>query len=182
MTEYPLFSLESIGTDQNYAINFDQPILSNGGTNVKVGTFAESIEFLMRNVKERAYKDQAISAEESNEFEQGRKNILWRSNLAYPARHLAGIWGTAPYLHNGSVPTMFDLLLPENQRPKKFPVGHYEYDPVKLGYRTDIKDDDPDFRSMFDVSYPGDSNVGHLYGTELEDEERWDLLEYFKTL
>lgn len=182
MTDYPLFSLETIGTDPNYAINFDQPIISNGGTNIKVGTFAESIKFLMSSVKKRAYKDQAISAEESSEFEQGRKNILWRSNLAYPARHLAGIWGTAPYLHNGSVPTMFDLLLPEEQRPKRFPVGHYEYDPVKLGYRTDIKDDDPEFRSMFDVSYPGDSNVGHLYGTELEDKERWDLLEYIKTL
>jgi len=182
MTDYPLFSLESIGTDPNYAINFDQPILSNGGTNVKVGTFAESIKFLMSNVKKRGYIDQAISAEEIIEFEHGRENILWRSNLAYPARHLAGVWGTAPYLHNGSVPTMFDLLLPEDQRPKQFPVGHYEYDPVKLGYRTDIKDDDPEFRSMFDVSHSGDSNVGHLYGTELEDEERWDLLEYFKTL
>ena len=182
MTDYPLFSLEAIGTDPTYAINFNQPILSNGGTNIKVGSFAESIEFLMKNVKERAYIDQGISAEEASDFEHGREDILWRSNLAYPARHLAGIWGTAPYLHNGSVPTMFDLLLPVNQRPKQFPVGHYEYDPVKLGYRTDIKDGDPEFRSMFDVSNPGDSNVGHLYGTELEDEERWDLLEYIKTL
>ncbi len=57
-----------------------------------------------------------------------------RLHLGYIARPLNGIWATAPYLHNGSVPTLYDLLLPAEQRPRTFYTGSNEFDPVKVGY------------------------------------------------
>jgi hypothetical protein len=55
---------------------------------------------------------------------------------AYKGRSLNGIWATAPYLHNGSVPTLWDLLLPADQRPKSFEVGAREFDPEKVGFKS----------------------------------------------
>ena len=86
------------------------------------------------------------------------------------------IWATAPYLHNGSVPTLDDLLKPAKERPRTFYVGSREYDPVKLGYVTHVagKDDN------FDTSKGSNSKEGHEYGTTLNEAERQDLLEYLK--
>src|SRR5260370_17068936 len=56
--------------------------------------------------------------------------------LAYKGRPLTGIWATPPYLHNGSVPTLYDLLLPPEDRPKSFYLGSREFDPAKVGYVT----------------------------------------------
>ena len=108
------------------------------------------------------------------------------------ARPLVGIWATAPYLHNGSVPSLHDLLLPEDQRPTRFPLGHREYDPVKVGYRQDVSDpvfvfrvDEPVVDGAGKV-YPelanGNGNRGHRYGGGLTDTERAELVEYLKTL
>lgn len=100
------------------------------------------------------------------------------SSLAYRARPLNGIWATAPYLHNGSVPTLWDLLLPPHQRPKTFHVGNREYDPLRVGERTTPVADS----FHFDTSLPGNSNVGHTWGTTLTAAQRWALLEYLKSL
>ena len=60
-----------------------------------------------------------------------------KSRLAYKGRPLTGIWATAPYLHNGSVPTLYDLLLPPDSRPRSFKLGTREFDPDKVGFVTD---------------------------------------------
>jgi mono/diheme cytochrome c family protein len=100
--------------------------------------------------------------------------------LAYKARPLNGIWATGPYLHNGSVPNLYQLLLPSDQRSTSFMVGSREFDPKHVGFRADVGS----FR--FDTSLPGNSNKGHeggSYGTDrLTEEERWQLVEYLKTL
>jgi mono/diheme cytochrome c family protein len=96
---------------------------------------------------------------------------------AYKGRSLNGIWATAPYLHNGSVPTLYDLLLPPEQRPTTFMVGSREFDPVKVGFRTDGY-----VGFVFDTKKPGNSNSGHVYGTELAESDRKALVEYLKTL
>ncbi|WP_143869868.1 di-heme-cytochrome C peroxidase [Catenovulum sediminis] len=106
---------------------------------------------------------------------------------AYKGRPLNGIWATAPYLHNGSVPTLYDLLLPkctateykENQcRPNKFMVGSRSFEPKKVGF---VSEDYDGFE--FDTSLTGNSNAGHEYATgELSDKQRWQLVEYMKTL
>ena len=122
----------------------------------------------------------------------------YASLKSYKARSLNGIWATAPYLHNGSVPTLYDLLLPVKRdgdpddgeyRPDTFSVGSREFDPVKVGYRTEGYDG-----FEFKALRTGDLNSGHEYAagkTEqlngeilpaLTKEERLDLLEFLKTL
>ena len=107
----------------------------------------------------------------------------FNSLLAYKARPLNGIWATAPYLHNGSVPTLYDLLLPvdaeegEPRRPEVFYVGSREFDPDRIGFASS------DGPFEFDTSRPGNSNKGHVYGAgNLSEEDRMALLEYLKTL
>ncbi len=100
--------------------------------------------------------------------------------LGYKARPLTGIWATAPYLHNGSVPTLYDLLLPPAARPAVFHLGSREYDSVKVGYRTEPSAENS-FR--FDVSGQGNANTGHDYGNaRLNEQDRRALVEYLKTL
>ena len=96
---------------------------------------------------------------------------------AYKARPLNGAWASSPYLHNGSVPTLYDLLLPPAERPARFAVGRLEYDPRKVGYVSD-----GEVPWVLDTTVKGNSNQGHELGTTLTDDERWALVEYLKTL
>ena len=101
--------------------------------------------------------------------------------LAYKARPLEGIWATAPYLHNGSVPTLFDLLQPPANRPQTFNVGTRAFDPQKVGYLTSA--DAPGNSFTFDTRLAGNSNKGHVYGVDaMTADQRLELLEYLKGL
>ncbi|HEV8717578.1 MAG TPA: di-heme-cytochrome C peroxidase [Candidatus Binatia bacterium] len=103
---------------------------------------------------------------------------------AYKAGPLNGIWATAPFLHNGSVPNLDQLLRPQGDRVKKFCVGSRKFDPQNVGFDPGDGQNCPD-ASVFDTSLPGNSNHGHsgpAYGTGLNDEERKNLIEYLKTL
>ena len=101
----------------------------------------------------------------------------------YKTRPLNGIWATAPYLHNGSVPTLAALLQPAANRPKSFSIGVRTYDPINVGYQTEV----PGF-PRFNITNPdgtaiiGNSNAGHEYGAKLSAEQRTQLIEYLKTL
>ncbi len=113
----------------------------------------------------------------------------YQSLLSYKARSLNGIWATAPYLHNGSVPNLWTLLLPAEERPTEFCVGNREFDPVNVGFNTEGCDKtDPKDKRRFIVEPLGNHNTGHEYGTgkdgkeKLTEQERWDLIEYIKTL
>jgi mono/diheme cytochrome c family protein len=110
----------------------------------------------------------------------------------YQAPPLDGIWATAPYLHNGSVPTIYHLLKSES-RPRIFTRSYRtqveDYDPVHLGWKITVLDQpaDPSLppierRKVYDTSQPGRSNVGHIFGDDLTDAERWAVIEYLKTL
>jgi hypothetical protein len=102
---------------------------------------------------------------------------------SYEARVLHGVWATAPYLHNGSVPNLWELLKPPAQRKPFFMVGSKKYDPVNVGYVTDESPfkDGKLVVSGSDVQ-PGNSNIGHDFGTKLSDDEKWQLIEYLKQL
>jgi cytochrome c2 len=113
----------------------------------------------------------------------------YQSLLSYKARSLNGIWATAPFLHNGSVPNLWDLLLPAEERPTEFCLGNREFDPVNVGFNTGGCDiTDPKDKRRFIVEPLGNHNTGHEYGTgkdgkdKLTEQERWDLIEYIKTL
>ena len=98
--------------------------------------------------------------------------------LAYHARPLDGIWATAPYLHNGSVQNLYELLLPVAQRQTSFQVGSRWFEPEKVGFMSKGKF----FTSTLDTTKVGNANTGHEYGTALTTKERWQLIEYLKTL
>ena len=97
----------------------------------------------------------------------------------YKARPLNGIWAAAPYLHNGSVPTLWDMLQTPENRPATFHIGSHEFDPVKVGYLTTEVGAKG---GLFDTALYGNNNSGHLFGTQLTDDEKWSLIEYLKTL
>jgi hypothetical protein len=79
-------------------------------------------------------------------------------SFQYKARPLDGIWATAPFLHNGSVPNLDELLKPVAARVTKFQMGSREFDVQAVGYRTDLGD------FTFDTTaQPGNSNAGHDY-------------------
>lgn len=104
--------------------------------------------------------------------------------LAYKARPLTGVWATGPFLHNGSVPTLYDLLLPPDQRPVKFNLGSRELDPVHVGFvTTPGPDNDFVFRVYDDDGrlIEGNSNRGHDYGNaRLSEHDRMALVAYLK--
>ena len=113
----------------------------------------------------------------------------------YQAPPLDGIWATAPYLHNGTVPTLHTLLL-SSTRPRRFTrptsTDFEHYDPVLVGWRfTDVSAEKPSStprRSAFQAKFIvetarfGMGNGGHTFGDRLSEEQRMDLIEYLKTL
>lgn len=101
---------------------------------------------------------------------------------AYEARVLHGIWATAPYLHNGSVPNLWELLTPPAQRKPFFMAGSKTYDPVNVGYVTDTSPFKDGKLVVGAGAEPGNSNAGHDYGTALSEDDRWALIEYLKQL
>ena len=82
---------------------------------------------------------------------------------------LNGIWATAPYLHNGSVPNLWELLKPAKDRRTTFMVGSRVFDPKNVGYDAD-QSPFKNGRFVADRHANGNGNGGHEYGTELTDE------------
>ena len=105
----------------------------------------------------------------------------------YKAAPRDGVWATPPFLHNGSVPNLYEMLLPARERTKKFYVGR-EFDPVKVGLDTSGKSG----TFLLDTELRGNSNAGHSFengprgngiiGPLLSDEQRWALVEYLKSI
>jgi hypothetical protein len=101
---------------------------------------------------------------------------------AYEARVLHGVWATAPYLHNGSVPNLWELLQPPGKRKSTFMVGSRLFDPKNVGYAVDQSP----FKNGTFTADPsnanGNGNLGHEFGTDLSEPDRWAIIEYLKTL
>ncbi|TMP22871.1 hypothetical protein CWB99_23730 [Pseudoalteromonas rubra] len=100
----------------------------------------------------------------------------------YKGRPLNGIWATAPYLHNGSVPNLYELMKKPEERVTEFWVGSREFDPVNVGYVTTQGLNKFRVKASNGQIMPGNSNLGHSYGTEFSDEEKWQIIEFMKTL
>jgi len=112
-------------------------------------------------------------------------NLTPQPLKGYKARPLDGVVFTAPYLHNASVPTIYDLLSPAKERPQTFHVGCRKYDTEKFGY-TCTQNDKNAF--LFDTSKEGNGNQGHEYGLDdfasedkkLNHENKLALIEFLK--
>ena len=102
----------------------------------------------------------------------------YEPQMQYKAPPLNGVWAAGPYLHNGSVPNIYEVLLPPEQRSKKFSVGRREFDPVKVGFVSEPGEG----TFLFDTNPKGNRNVGHPFGAHLTDAERWQVIEYLKTI
>ncbi len=105
----------------------------------------------------------------------------FRKTDGYANHPLDGIWARAPYLHNGSVPTLRDLLEPPERRPAAFYRGYDVYDQAGVGFVTDVAEENGRTFFRYDTSIPGNGNGGHVYGTTLSDEEKRAIVEYMKT-
>ncbi|MCA1994002.1 MAG: cytochrome c, partial [Coleofasciculus sp. S288] len=106
----------------------------------------------------------------------------FRKTNGYANMPLDGIWLRSPYLHNGSVPTLRDLLNVPTERPQAFYRGYDVFDRNKVGFVSDVAEEGNKHYFKYDTTIPGNSNNGHLYGTELAPDEKDALVEYLKTL
>ena len=184
-----------VGTDPTMLDNFYQrhvlpgPFAAGGaGDPVGAGPFLGKI---IEAVVAQDFRDRQITPEQQIAYFGGRLDASgkplagWTGKPSYKAGPLAGIWATAPFLHNGSIPTLYDLLSPEADRPKQFLVGSTTFDPVKVGFLSGADDFTEAAREqlfLFDTSRPGNANSGHRYGVRLGDEDKLALIEYLKTL
>jgi hypothetical protein len=106
---------------------------------------------------------------------------------SYKAGPRDGVWATPPFLHNGSVPSLYELLVPAAERPKQFMIGR-DFDPVKVGVDTSGASG----KFLFDTTHIGNSNAGHSFensplgkgviGRLLTDDERWAIIEFLKSI
>jgi mono/diheme cytochrome c family protein len=152
-------------------------------------SFARTVQAAVDGIKQKSYATAGIDTAQQRIMEDldRRKTVTWRDTLLdtkapygpYAARPLYGIWAAAPFLHNGSVPTLYDLLLPPERRPKTFALGARQYDPVKVGFAVETSCNQQD--CLVDTTRTGDGNGGHLWGTDLSEPDRMALLEYLKT-
>ena len=109
-----------------------------------------------------------------------RKPVQGDVPASYEARVLHGIWAAAPYLHNGSVPSLWELLTPPADRKSSFIMGSRTFDSKNVGFVTDQSSE----ATATFIADPanGNGNSGHDFGTGLTTDERWQLIEYLKTL
>jgi len=154
----------------------------------KAASFALSLGVVVEKTVNHWYDKNNVTPMERERMNGYRPNCL-QAAPAYKARPLNGIWATAPYLHNGSVPTLYALLSPQTERPAKFTLGNTEFDPVNVGYESG------ELAGAFvlDTTKPGNRNIGHefvdydgdlpgIIGRGLSPGERTALVEYLKTL
>lgn len=108
------------------------------------------------------------------------KFASFRKSDGYVAVSLDGAWLRAPYLHNGSVPSLADLLEAPERRPRQFWRGYDVYDATRVGF-VSTGPEAQRIGTLHDVSAPGNSNTGHSYGTDLPADSKRVLLEFLKT-
>lgn len=135
-------------------------------------------------VQMQAYKDAGITAAEAPAYNGWGRTGHITAPCGYKARPLVGVWATPPYLHNGSVPSVFDLL--GDTRPAHPILGNLEYDPRKLGTVQQQTAD----TMVLDTSKLGNSNAGHWFtndasrpgriGPALTDAQKYDIIAYLK--
>ena len=168
--------------------------------------YAIALMTVVELVSRKWMKDNHVSEAGQKQLWGFRKNCPNpEKDLHYRARPLNGVWATAPYLHNGSVPSLWWMLMPAAQRPRQFCMGFRDYDPQQVGFRVEAGEVPKckNGETLFSATPPGaavdgNSNLGHsleappgegphqhkkgVIGRLLSDEERKDLIEYLKTL
>ena len=144
----------------------------------------EVVAQALGGLKTQAYTRAGVAPWEQARIEAGRAPAQWYPSEGYAPRSLVGVWATAPYLHNDSVPSLADLLELDFEsdrprpRPARFSVKPGAYDVRRVGVEL-LPAAGP---VPFDARQPGNGNGGHRYGTELTRPDKIELLEYLKSL
>jgi hypothetical protein len=185
--------LEEIGTDPKEASNWAQRTVFTGALGLGTVPAAVGLRVVTGKIRDMNYDALGLSPEQRMEWNGFREDGV-TAPLGYRARPLGGLWATPPFLHNGSVPNLYEMLIPADRRDKTFYVGSREFDPKNVGYSTAKFEGGFEFRTDEPPNnpHPGNSNAGHEFrnsplgkgviGPELSDEERWAIIEYLKTL
>lgn len=186
--------LQEIGTDALYLENFSQRTVDT--------SFLGRGRISAREASEYVTSELMAINSPGNETGYGGRANVWRDKAQYIARPHLGVWATAPYLHNGSVPTLYELLSPARERRTCFVLDpNMEFDPEKVGVVTGdctgpSQSPIQPPRLEFRTAWPGNSNRGHEFvnspdcdsarsngvlGCELPVNDRLAIIEYLKT-
>lgn len=196
--QLPLYRQEVMGTDDDDAVQFNERRVQPGvlkelfkpenfDDQGRVG-IGDMLTVTINGILDKWFKEHNVG-EPCKTILQGYRPNQFRAPLGYPARPLDGYWTTGPFLHNGSVRTLYELLSPATERAKSFWIGSREFDPFYVGYRNEQVEG----AFNFDTSHDGNSNAGHEFrnappntsgviGPALTHDERLDLIEYLKVI
>lgn len=185
---------------RNGAADIEQRVTALDVTHLSEGLALNLVGILIKN---RFYADFGVDYATQQCLEGFGALDLPQQIAGYKPRPLEGVWATPPFLHNGSVPTLYQMLLPPARRDERFFVGRRDFDPVHVGYQTQPDNEEGD-GFWLDTSIPGNRNTGHAFaadagswskhqqdpkanplpsgviGPELSDEQRFALIEYLK--
>ena len=168
-------------------------------------SFAIALMIMVEKASDKWMEDHKLTDDQKQALWRSRKNCPNPGDAKqthYRARPLNGVWATAPYLHNGSVPSLYWMLKPAAERPKQFCMGTRDFDPQQVGFHVEPGEKAAcrHGETLFPAvnsdgsTVTGNSNLGHslegtpgpgkpgVIGRLLTDDERYDLIEYLKTL
>jgi hypothetical protein len=161
-------NLQTIGTDPAEALNMHKRVVY---TPKEALTEGIALLQVTAGVRERKYDELHLTPAQRREYDGYRtmpteeltdpaiaKSAV-AANLGYRPRPLDGVWATAPYLHNGSVPNLYELLSPVADRSKTFKLGGREFDPIYVGFKSKVGSGN----FTFDTTMPGNLNTGHEF-------------------
>lgn len=182
--------VDYVGTDPHEATDFVNRTADTGDLAKGRVSAAAGLDLVTNGIANKFFVKMGFSPQQQIEWRGNRdpRDPVVRSESIYKARPLNGIWAVAPYLHNGSIPNLYELLSPQKERADTFWAGSKQFDPVKVGHDTsELK-----AGYFYDVSRPGNSNHGHEFkdgpkgngviGPGLSPEDRWAIVEYLKSL
>ncbi len=184
----PMIALSEIGTDPAAAADMmARKVATPAHLALGTDAYGPALGIVVERVVSYWYDTRQLPAVERERMNGFRANGI-RALPAYKARPLDGIWATPPYLHNGSVPTLYALLSPVAERPVRFSLGSRRFDAEDVGYHWR----DLEVGFVLDTSIRGNRNTGHEFrdgptgggviGRGLSVDERRALVEYLKTL
>ena len=163
--------------------------------NLSSTTNGQGLNYLGLLMKRKMYKDAGYTDDQIQDLNGFGALDIPQVKMAYKARPLGGIWATAPYLHNGSVRNIYQMLSPQHERDRKFFIGRPEFDPELLGIKYADKKDGG---FWMDTSIRGNANTGHEFrdgytewkegnspqfgviGPAYTNDERFEIIEYLK--
>lgn len=185
-----IMDTQLIGTDPQRALNSSQVRFDPSkllGAPSKPVTLSEGLYMATQNTKDWFYNSMDFSPEKRGFYDGFDRPNAVAFKMQYKAVPLDAIWATAPYLHNGSVRNIYELLSPVEQRARKFWVGLDDYDPVRLG----LGPKSSTYGFEFDSTQIGNGNGGHEFnnvqrpgviGRLLSHDEKMAIVEYLKVL